>query len=248
MAKAALELYSIRQLMEKDVMKSLEQTTAAGYDGVEFAGFFGMEASAINDKLTEINLEVCGSHTGFDLLTNNLDEVLKYNKIIGNKNIILPAIGPDLRADAEGWKKCAQMFTEIGKKCADEGFAFAYHNHDFEFEKFGGVTGYHILTDNMNPSFVKLQPDLGWVAYAGQDVESFLEEYKDLILNIHVKQFKKVGSKDATEVHQGIVHYPPIIRKCIELGLEWFIIEQEGFDIPMLESIEINCTELKKMF
>ena len=213
-----------------------------------FAGFFGMEASQINDKLTEISLEVCGSHTGWDLLNDNLDEIFKYNKVIGNKNIILPAIAEDLRSDADGWKKCAKAFSEIGEKCADEGFTFAYHNHAFEFESFKGVTGYQILVENINPSFVKLQPDLGWVAYAGQNVESFLEEYKDLILNIHVKQFKAVGSKEAIEVHQGIVYYPPIIKKCIELGLEWFIIEQEGFDIPMLESIEINCTELKKMF
>jgi sugar phosphate isomerase/epimerase len=138
--------------------------------------------------------------------------------------------------------------NEIGKKCKEAGFNFAYHNHAFEFEKFDGVTGYQILADNIDPEYVKLQPDLGWVAFSGEDVEAFLEKYKDLLLTIHIKQFKQVGSHDATEVHKGIVNYPPIIKKCIELGLEWFIIEQEGFEIPMLQSIKENCTELKKMF
>ena len=248
MAKAALELYSIRELMAKDVLKSLEDTANAGYDGVEFAGFFDMPAEAIKQKLDELGLEACGSHTGWDLLSGDIEAIFSYNNIIGNKNIILPYISEDLRKDAKAWADVAQRMNEIGKKCKEAGFNFAYHNHAFEFEKFDGVTGYQILADNIDPEYVKLQPDLGWVAFSGEDVEAFLEKYKDLLLTIHVKQFKQVGSHDATEVHKGIVNYPPIIKKCIELGLEWFIIEQEGFEIPMLQSIKENCTELKKMF
>ena len=248
MAKAALELYSIRELMEKDVLKALESTADAGYDGVEFAGFFGMPALKIKDKLDELGIEACGSHTGWDLLTGSIDEVFEYNAALKNKNIILPAISEDMRKSARDWKDTAKKFNEIGKKCRDAGFNFAYHNHAFEFEKFDTVSGYQIMTENIDPALVKLQPDMGWVAFAGEDVDSFLETYKDMILNIHVKQFKKVGSHEATEVHKGMVKYPPIIKKCVSLGIEWFIIEQEGFDIPMLQSIEENCTELKKMF
>ena len=248
MAKAALELYSIRELMEKDVLKSLEDTADAGYDGVEFAGFFDMPAKAIRQKLDELGLEVCGSHTGWELLTGDIQPIFDYNNIIGNKNIILPYISEDLRKDAQSWKSVAQKMNVIGQKCKEAGFTFAYHNHAFEFDKFDGITGYQILVDNIDTEYVKLQPDLGWVAFAGEDVEAFLEKYKNLLLTIHVKQFKQVGSRDATEVHKGIVKYPPIIKKCIELGMEWFIIEQESFDIPMLQSIKENCTELKKMF
>lgn len=248
MAKAALELYSIRQLMEKDVLKALEHTASAGYDGVEFAGFYDMPAQKVKDKLDELGLETCGSHTGWDLLHGNINEVFKYNAVLGNENIVLPYIADELRKNAKDWKNTAKKFNEIGKKCKEAGFNFAYHNHAFEFEKFDTVSGYQIMTENIDPDYVKLQPDLGWVFFAGEDVEQFLETYKDMILNIHVKQFKQVGSHDATEVHKGMVNYPPIIKKSMELNIEWFIIEQEGFDIPMLQSIEENCTELKKMF
>lgn len=248
MAKAALELYSIRELMQKDVLKSLEQTKKAGYDGVEFAGFYDMPAKQIKSKLDELNLKVCGSHTSLDLIEANMEEVFTYNNIICNKNIVVPFLAENLRKDIAGWENTAKKFNEIGKKCADNGFIFAYHNHTFEFETFNGITGYQVLIDNINPKYVKLQPDLGWVFYAGEDVNNFLEKYSTQIMNIHVKQFKQLGSHDATEVHKGMVDYPPIISKCIALGIEWFIIEQEGFDIPMLESIEENCIELKKMF
>lgn len=248
MAKAALELYSIRELMAKDVFKALEQTADAGYDGVEFAGFFDMPAEKIKDKLNELGLETCGSHTGWDLLNGNISEIFNYNKKLGNTSIILPSISEKFRQSAQDWANMAKKFNEIGQKCKDSGFNFAYHNHAFEFKKFDGVSGYQILAENIDPHYVKLQPDLGWVFFAGEDVESFLEIYKDIILNIHVKQFKKVGSYEATEVHKGMVNYPPIIKKCIDLGIEWFIIEQEDFDIPILKSIQENCMELKKMF
>lgn len=248
MAKAALELYTIRELMKQDVSKALKDTANAGYDGIEFAGFFDIPAKQIKDKLDELNLEVCGSHTGWDLLTDNIDEVFEYNKTIQNKNIVLPTIGIDFRNSAEAWKNTAKIFTEIGKKCVDNGFKFAYHNHALEFEKFDGITGYQIMAENINPDYVKLQPDMGWVSYAGEDVNQFIKDYGHLVLNIHVKQFKKAGSHDATEVHKGMVNYPPIIKSYMDLGIKWFIIEQEGFEIPMLQSIKENCIELKKMF
>lgn len=248
MAKAALELYSIRELMQQDVFNSLEETAKAGYDGVEFAGFFDLPAQKIKDKLDELNLEVCGSHTGWDLLMGNIDKIFEYNRILHNKNIILPSISEEHRNSTEAWINTAKTFTEIGKKCSDNGFVFAYHNHAFEFEKFDGITGYQIMSENINPQYVKLQPDMGWVSYAGEDVHEFIKKYGKQVMNIHVKQFKEVGSHESTEVHKGIVKYSPIIKSYIDLGIEWFIIEQEGFDIPVLDSIEENCTELRKMF
>jgi sugar phosphate isomerase/epimerase len=248
MAKAALQLYSIRELMEQNVYTTLESTAKAGYDGVEFAGFYNEPAQKIKEKLDELNLEVCGSHTSYDLLTENIDNVFNYNKIISNKKIILPYLDENMRKNSEDWKKVAKILTEIGMKCSDNGFDFAYHNHAFEFERFDGVTGWQILVDNIDTKYVKLQPDMGWVFYAGEDTNQFIKDYGHLVSTVHVKQFRTQGKVDATEVHKGLLYYPPIIKAFMDLGIEWFIIEQEGFDIPMLESMKINVEELKKMF
>ncbi len=247
MSKTALQLYSIREMMEDNVSNALKQTCLSGYEGVEFAGFYDIKAEQMMDILNENGLSACGSHTALDIIERNFDEVISYNKTINNYNIIVPFIAEKYRKSANDWETTAKMFNDIGRKFYDEGFTFAYHNHDFEFEKFHTVTGYQVLAQNIDPKYVKLQPDLGWVAFSGIDVESFLEKYKELILNIHVKQFKKVGSHEATEIHKGIVDYNPIIKKCKNLGIEWLIVEQEGFDIPIVESIKQNCDELKKM-
>ncbi len=247
MAKKALQLYSIKEMMAENVKTALKQTKKAGYEGVEFAGYYDVNSAQMKDFLDEIQLFVCGTHSMDALSEDKFDEIISYNRIIGNSNIVIPFISEEFRKTAQDWKNTARVFSEAGKKFKDEGFTLAYHNHSFEFEKFDTVSGYQILAENINPDYVKLQPDLGWVAFSGEDVEAFLETYKELIVNIHVKQFKKVGSHDATEIHKGIVSYPPIIKKCMDLGIDWFIIEQEGYDIPVLDSIKENCTELDKM-
>ena len=52
----ALQLYSVRDDMEKDFYGTLEKVKALGYEGVEFAGLFGEKAEDIKAKLAELNL------------------------------------------------------------------------------------------------------------------------------------------------------------------------------------------------
>ena len=105
MTKAALQLYSIKDLMQKDVYEALEHTSVAGYDGVEFAGFFDQPAIKIKSKMDELNLMTCGSHTSWDLLNENIDEVFEYNKVLDNKNIVLPFIDEKFRQSAKDWEE-----------------------------------------------------------------------------------------------------------------------------------------------
>ncbi len=247
MTKAALQLYSVRDLMQEDPLKTLEETAKAGYDGVEFAGFFDIPAETMKAKLDEVGLEVCGSHTALELMEKDFDAVLDYNEIIGNNLIIIPYIDPELRTK-DYYIELAEKMNDYAKRCKARGFTLAYHNHDFEFKIFDGVTGYDMLIEGTDPQLVKFQVDMGWVSYSGLDTQDFIEKYGHRIIDIHVKQFKEVGSKEGTEVDRGMVDYKPIIKAYQDLGVEWFIVEQENFDIPMLESIGISCQALKAMF
>ena len=51
--KIAVQVYSLRHYInDKDsLFKALEDIKAAGYDGVEFAGYFGAEAAELKAKL-----------------------------------------------------------------------------------------------------------------------------------------------------------------------------------------------------
>ena len=59
------------------------------------------------------------------------------------------------------------------------------------------------------------------------------------------KQIKSKDDSDGTELDRGYVDYKPIIERCIELNVDDIILEQESFDMYMLESIKISCDYIK---
>lgn len=249
MAKAGIQLYSIRELMGKDFYRTLADTAKCGFDGVEFAGFYDEKAEDVRDALDRNGLVCCGSHTSISLLEEGtIDGTMRYNNAIGNNVIICPSLPKDIRDSEAGWLKTAENFNKIGKRLYENGFVFGYHNHSFEFEKFSGKYAYDILAENTDPRYVKLQVDTMWVEYAGISSVELIKKYSDRLVNIHVKQMKAKGSKECTEINKGIIDFKEIIKLSQGFGVEWFILEQENFDIPMLESITESCTYMKSIF
>lgn len=69
--KAGLQLWSVRQSMEQDVMRTLEGVAQAGYKNIElgnhvahrdFGCGFGISAKDFKKKCDELGLKVIGSH------------------------------------------------------------------------------------------------------------------------------------------------------------------------------------------
>ena len=52
-----IQLYTIREEMEKDLFGTLERLAKIGYDGVEFAGYGGIPAADMAAKLKELGLD-----------------------------------------------------------------------------------------------------------------------------------------------------------------------------------------------
>jgi len=60
-----------------------------GYQGVEFAGYYGLTAEQLRKLLDDNGIVCCGTHTGLDtLLGDNLEKTIEFNKTLGNKYLI----------------------------------------------------------------------------------------------------------------------------------------------------------------
>ena len=84
--KIAVQLYSVRDCINSadDFMKALEEVKAMGYEGVEFAGYHGVDAATIRAKLDELGLVPVGTHMGInDYLPENIEKTVEYNKVLG---------------------------------------------------------------------------------------------------------------------------------------------------------------------
>ncbi|MFC0270846.1 sugar phosphate isomerase/epimerase family protein [Metabacillus herbersteinensis] len=244
-----LQMYSVREKTEKDFLGTIERVAEMGYDSVQFAGYFDTPSEQLKELLDRTNMKVAGSHLSIDVLQGDrLDETLQYNREIDNDLIILPYLTEDMRKSAEDYRAIAVMLNEIGAECKRQGFTFAYHNHDFEFQQFDGQTGFEILFSNTDPELVKIELDCYWATYAGLEPTSIIEQYGDRIVSLHLKDMKEVdGTKRSIEIGSGVLDIGGLIKVGKEAGVKWFVVEQEQFDSDPMESSKVNYTNLSSI-
>ena len=241
----ALQLYSIKDETQKDFELALRRVAQIGYAGVEFAGYGGLSSLKLKALLDELNLKVCGSHVSLEELTHNIDGVIEYNLEIGNPYIICPYALYNERADYENM---AQTLNELSLKCNAKGILLGYHNHGHEFQKFDGEYGLDIIYKGSNAKLVKAEIDTYWVAYAGLDPVEYINKHAGRCDLIHIKDMEIVdGEKRSTEVGNGIMDIKSIIVAAQLQGAKWLIVEQEFFNKPTFESVEIGFKNLKKI-
>ena len=79
-----LQLYSVRDITEKDLRSALKEVAALGYKYVEFAGFFENPADKVKSWLDEYGLVVSGTHTCIDgIADDKIDETIAYHQALG---------------------------------------------------------------------------------------------------------------------------------------------------------------------
>ncbi len=242
----ALQLYTVRDELAKDFKGTVRQVAEMGYAGVEFAGTGGLSASEMRDLLSETGLQPAGSHIPLDAFEKGLDEVISYNLDIGNGYVGVPYLPNDLH-NPQGFRKLAAFLNKIGPTIKDAGLALYYHNHAFEFEVNDGVRGIDILLQETDPDLVKLECDVYWVYYAGQDPASLIRANAGRFPLIHLKDMTGAGDERTfAEVGEGVIDFEPIFAASEAQGAEWYIVEQDRCSRPSLESAEISLRNLQK--
>lgn len=248
MGKLGLQLYSIKEAAEKDFLGILEQVAKMGYEGVQFAGFFGHPAKEVKAKMDEVGLKAAGAHIAIEDLQGDLDELINYHNTIGNRLLICPWLAEDLRTTEDDYKRIAELFNSVGERLAKEGFVFGYHNHAFEFDLFDGKLGFDILYENTDPQFVKMELDCFWATAAGYDPVEIIEQYASRCVSLHIKDLKLVeGNPTSTELGTGKIDIAKLVKVGNEHKVDWFVVEQEDFIGDPVESAAQNAKALKKI-
>jgi sugar phosphate isomerase/epimerase len=240
----ALQLYTIRDETEKDMLGTLEKVAGMGYTGVEFAGFGGISAKEMKAGLGKLGLKAIASHTGIKLLKEKLDEEIEYNLEVGCKYIICPSNNCEPMDD---FLNISEFFDTVGEKCRSNGLIFGYHNHDFEFEKVDGEYYLDALFSRVSPKNLVAEIDTGWAFYAGIDPAVYIAKYKGRCPLLHLKDFLTRGERTFTEIGNGIIDTSSIIQAAKAAGTEWLIVEQDVSSLTSLESAKICFDNLSKL-
>lgn len=232
MKKIYAQLWSVQDYTSKDFVGTLKQIKEMGYAGVEFAGYGNMDAKTMKAKLDELGLYGISSHVGVERLTDNLEAEIEYLNTLGAKYIVCP--GAEIN-NVESALKYAEIFSHIGEKCKQAGLTFAYHNHAHEFVQDQGQYPLDVLFKNADAEYVKIQPDLFWVAYAGLNPMQYVTQNLKRIPIIHLKQIKDMESKDNVDAGSGLIDFAQVMKLAPNAD---FVYEQEEFVGTSIENME----------
>ena len=248
-----LELYSVRHDLAADVSGTLKAVADMGYDGVEFAGAPQHSAEELRALLDKFGLVCCGWHTPFNLVQDDtLEDTIAFNKILGNKYVIIPGIPGNLVSTLADWRKMADFFNQLADKLAPHGMMTGYHNHHTEFKPMDGGTPWDTFFGNTNKGVI-MQFDLGNALYGGADLVAIMEKYPGRSETIHLKPYSKEAGKDDPRqgfqplIGEDSVPWDDIFRLCEAGGTKWYIVEYESDAYPPMVSVEKCLKSLKAM-
>ncbi|WP_433765897.1 sugar phosphate isomerase/epimerase family protein [Flavobacterium ginsenosidimutans] len=253
-----LQLYTLREELPKDVKGTLEKVAKAGYTNVETYGFstkdqfWGLTPKELKKILDDNGLKAVSGHYNlgsflYDGNTSELIASIEAAKILKSEFLTVPWVDEPFRRNIEDYKKIAARVNEAAKMCKKAGLKLAYHNHDFEFQKYDDVTGYEILLNETDKDLVYFELDLYWVIHSGNDPLKLFKENPGRFKMWHVKDKDKTNNDLNTEVGSGTIDFKPLFAATKQSGMVHFFVEQENnFASNSFDSIKSSCDFISK--
>lgn len=273
--KIGIQLYTLREELEKDFEATIRALSEMGYECVEFAGYYGKTAEELKTILDLYGLEPVSVHQNYELfLDSNAQSHIDFLKKLGVKYCAIPWLGVENHAGSPDFSKTVEEITNVGKQLKDNGIQLLYHNHDFEFNTFENKCLIDWLYESIPSEYLQTEFDCCWVKYAGYDPVEFIKKYAKRSEVLHMKDFvcKKLKSgqvydlidengknmgKTVTEedngfdfrpVGTGMLDCPPIIDAAKEIGMKYIIVEQDRCNsCTPLETAKLSIEYLKKL-
>ncbi len=229
-----LQLYTVRDAAGTDFKGTLERVRKIGYRHFEFAGYGGLSAPELASFLDQIDADAVGTHVGFEQSEQDPAAMISYCKAIGTPYVVAPSMPEEIRGGTRDQiVQFAHQLSDLGQKVKDAGMQLCYHNHSFEFGKIDGETIYEILFSTADPNLVKAEVDVAWVHHAGVSPVALLDQWGERIRLLHMKDMDADGH--LAPVGTGVIDMPAVVAKAKQVGVDWYIVEQdqprEGKDI-----------------
>lgn len=239
--KYAVQLYSLREYGEKHGLRAiLEMVARTGYDGVEFAGYYGHTPEQVAEMLKELNLTAVSTHVGPDAYRADFAGEVAYLKALEIRLPVVPCSSREQLCDGTMAAQLAWARTELEK----DGIGLGYHNHYQELDT--DVDYLERLTREI-PG-LKLELDVFWACVAGKDPVALMKQYGERLALLHIKELGSEGARGVNPVPgEGIVGMPAVIAQAEKQEIPWLILEVERYPVPEEDYLKRSIEAMKKM-
>jgi sugar phosphate isomerase/epimerase len=247
----AAQLYTVREFTQTaaDLAASLKKVKEIGYTAVQVSAIGPIPDAEVKAMVDDLGLTICITHTPYPKLWNEIDAVITQHKLWGCPNVAIGSMpGPYREAGEEGFRRFAAEANMVGEKLARAGLTFSYHNHSFEFVKFGKRTGLDLLFEETDPRHLKAEIDVYWVQHGGADPAACVRKVAGRMPVVHLKDMVILDGKQVmAEIGEGNLNWPSVLAACKDAKVDWYAVEQDICQRNPFESLKISYDNLKAM-
>jgi sugar phosphate isomerase/epimerase len=248
-----VQLYTVRQDAARDLPAVLAAIRQVGYSEVEtYWDIYNHPAAELRRMIADHGLSVPSGHFDYQ----GLESKIEYAKLLGVEYVICPILPESMWFTLDAYKQAADQFNRWGEQIRQAGMQFGFHNHNYEFRRFGDTTGFETLMKRCDPKLVCIEMDCYWITQAGLDSLQMFRQYGDRIKLLHLKdrkpgfpatQVKDATAEHFTEVGAGTIHWLEILAAAKKNGVNHMFVERDSGDLPAMESLRISFRNLRKM-
>jgi sugar phosphate isomerase/epimerase len=261
-----LQLYSVRDDMQRDPKGSLKKLADMGYKVVEHAGydnrkFYGFEPSEFKKILEGLGLKMYSGHVDFNLqawdaskkdFTDTWKHTVEDAAFMGQKFVITPELADNAQKDYDELLKVIDLWNKCGELCQKYGMKFGYHDDFNENTILKNMKLYDIIMKYSDPKLTIQQFDIANLYNAaGTDPMDVIKNYPGRFVSLHVKDVLKEMNKDkmhdSTVLGKGVLNVKDVVSLAIKNGAWLIIIEQEAYqnESPM-DCVKDDLAAMKK--
>ena len=243
-----LQLYSLRSYYADDPEKVFRTASELGFVEVEYSAISRLSFAEYSAYLKQYHLHAFSGHWPFERIENDLDTVIDEAKTLGLDSVGVAWLPHNDRFTEKDCRKAAEVFNCAASQLRENGLALYLHNHGYEFQPYEDGTLLDLFMTLTETSGVKLQLDVLWTIFPGQNPVDIMRKYPSRIHSLHLKDLKKgvVGNlsggtavENDVAIGTGQADYPTILKTAQEIGVSHFYIEDESpvFETQIKESL-----------
>ncbi len=242
-----VQLYSFRDALAKDAIKTLEGIAGLGIKKIESARsdkglYYGLRPEQMGKVCADLGMQLISGHVHLD---DTFENTMEQAAASGQEYVICSSL-PTNGQHVDNYKSVAEAFNKAGEACKKMGLKFGYHNHEYEFESDKGTVLYDILMDETVPELVHMELDLGWVIVAKKDPLHYFEKYPGRFPLWHLKDMN-LANNESTEFGKGALDIKKMMQYQKQSGVDHIFIEQEEYASTPMKSMQHNMDFLKQL-
>lgn len=247
----AAQLYTLRDYLKEpgDIERTLKRVKVIGYNAVQASGIGPVDPKELKRMADEAGLRICATHVSYDRLKEDLDALIREHTLWDCRYVGLGSMPEQFRDSRDGYFTFIREANDIAGKLLKCGLKFIYHNHNFEFERFGEKTGLDLLLDETDPEAFGFELDTYWIQAGGANPVEWIKKVEGRMEVVHFKDMAMSGWNQVfAEIGEGNLNWPAIIDACRETGVKWYAVEQDVCRRNPFESLQMSLNYLKKYF